>query len=980
MEEIFNNMKQNKIKYFGICATVLLTVAPMTSNVLSFIGQPVAPAVVKADAKTDYQSSLNDGFNTNVNVPISSIQNLKAFEGTSRGNSVIYDNYNPSDATKSLFKRNGVYEKLYDALNYSLLQLFVKNDATVKFLGNENYKTAINVYGPRIQLGNGATSENIIDHLRTLYVGDSFTVELTTTDGFSSVGSIKMTANIVNDSAKPTINPIPDLSNGNHGEKIIDGYETEKTQNSLTNASVIKDSNGNQIYSSEDLTKLVNEYYYQQPGIINHHENLIISNYPKYKLNPDTKVTIVKQYIPVPYTKSIAERYDASNFVFLSKVADNVAKPLKNPPAAGDNVVAYLVRKVVVGTAVSTDYPIFRYSSTDSNGTTTTTTIKNGDILQPNNYDKKYLTYTYNNQASLNTLANNLNGTLQNSQDGAGKLEAYKVVVNSNNEESYVKDNISKISFQLPSLRPTSSPQYVYANVDNVITGITSTIKIPVTVNGIPNAATPPTITKFPNNSQLTVNSRTTSSIDPKSIVAATYVDGAGKTQDLPQSYINVSVKNSSGADVSLNNNGTIPTTTDGIYKVHYIFTNPNDASQKLEKDLTLNVTPTDLVAPNVTGFNDNAIYTLSNNKQKEVSPFATVLKMANVKATYVSANGSTYTIDPSKVTYKITNKAGQTVSLNSAGNISMVKPDTYTVNYIWTNPEDSSKVTTKTMTLIVNSTISQPISAKYDGSEVANPTIEPGTSFNALNNLSFKLSYTDPTTSTPNAIISETVPNNFIDIKVTKDGKDVSLKDNVFTPTEEGIYTISYQITNPQDNAIVTNYTRKVTVQTAGPSIKESHGILWIKYAWGYGINLWKNPNVNDGAELNYDGSYRKLMTGTKWKFSAIATYPDGSQWYKLGTHQWISSEYASMYPLQNPNSDDWKITNVSGYGVVNYVPGYGINLWTSPDQKTWTKKLPHGSAWKVFKVAKKGNVTMYNLGGNQWVDSNFFIVKRLY
>lgn len=976
MEEIFNNMKQNKIKYFGICATVLLTVAPMTSNVLSFIGQPVAPAVVKADAKTDYQNSLNDGFNTNVNVPISSIQSLQAFEGTSKGNSIIYDNYNTSDATKSLLKTKDAYKNLYNNLNYNLLQLFVKNDATVKFLGNENYKTAISVSGPRIHPGNGATSKNIIDLLRTLSVGDSFTVELTTTDGFSSVGSIKMTANIVNDSAKPTINPIPDLSS----DKIINGYQTILTQNPDDNASVIKDSNGKQIYSREDLANLVSKYYYQQSGIVNGHENLITSNYPNYKLNPDSKVTIVKQFIPVPYTKSIAERYDASNFVFLSEVpdADNVAKVTTNTPAAGDNVVAYLVRKVVVGTPTTTDYPIFRYSSTDSNGTTTTTTIKNGEILQPNSYDKKYLTYTYNNQASLNTLANNLNGILQSSQDGAGKLEAYKVVVNSSNEESFVKDNISKISFQLPSLRPTSSPQYVYANVYNVITGITSTIKIPVTVNGIPNAATPPTITKFPNNDQLAVNSRTTSSIDPKSIVAATYVDGAGKTQDLPQAYINVSVKNSSGADVSLNNNGTIPTTTDGIYKVHYIFTNPNDASQKVEKDLTLNVNPTDLAAPNVTGFNDNAIYTLSNNKQKEVSPFATVLKMDNVKATYVSANGSTYTIDPSKVTYKITNKAGQTVSLNSAGNISMVKPDTYTVNYIWTNPEDSSKVTTKTMTLIVNSTISQPISAKYDGSEVANPTIELGTSFNVLNNLSFKLNYTDPATSTPNATISETVPNNFIDIKVTKDGKDVSLKDNVFTPADEGIYTINYQITNPKDNAVVTNYTRKVTVKTAGPSIKESHGILWIKYAWGYGINLWKNPNVNDGAELNPDGSYRKLMTGTAWKFSAVATYPDGSIWYKLGTNQWISSEYASMYPIQNPNLNDWKITNVSGVGVVNYVPGYGINLWTSPDQKTWTKKLPHGSAWKYFKVAKKGNVTMYNLGGNQWVDANFFIPSR--
>lgn len=971
MEEL-KEMKQSKLKYFGICATALLTIAPMATNVLSIAAQPIAPVSVKADAKSDYQNSLNDGFNTSVNVPISNVRNLAAFEGTYRDGSIIYDNYLSSATSTSLLKTNDAYKGLTDSLNYGLLQLFVKNGATVKFLGNPNYKTAIKVTGSRVD--SVTTSAGVIRQLKTLNVGDSFTVELTTTDGYSPVGSIKMTATIVNDSAKPTINPIADLSSGSRGEKITDGYDTSLTQNSSDVAAVIKDSAGRQIYSSTELSDLNGKYYYQTAGT----DKPITSNYPVYKLNADSKVTIVKQYIPVPYTKTIAERYDSSNFTFLEETSTSgVAKVTTTVPTPGVGAVAYLVRNVVVGNPVSTDYPVFRYSSTDSSGTTTIATVKNGETLQPNRYDSQYLTYNYDNQATLNTMENYLNDTFQKTTNGAGQLKAYQVV-NNNNQESLDATNMSNITFQLPVVRPTSSPQYVYASVSNKVTGVSSTIKIPVTVKGIPNAATPPTVTKFPANDQLAVNSRTTSSIDPKSIVAATYVDGAGKTQDLPNANISVSVKNSSGADVSLNSNGTIPTTTNGTYKVHYVFTNPNDALQKRERDLTLNVNSTDLAAPSVTGFNDNAIYTLSNNRQKEVSPFATVLKMANVKATYVGANGSTYTIDPSKVTYKITNKAGQTVALNSAGNISMANPDTYTVTYIWTNPEDSSKTTTKTMTLIVNSVISQPISAKYAGSEVANPTIETGTSFNVLNNLSFSLSYTDPATSTPNAVVSETIPNNAIAVTVTKDGKTVDLTNNVFTPSEEGTYTVNYQVTNPKDNAIVTNYTRTVTAKKptpTGPTITERNGVVWIKYDWGYGVNLWKSPSVNNGAELNPDGSYRKLMTGTAWKYSAVATYPDGSKWYKLGTNQWVSENYVSFTELVNPNANDWQITNTSGVGVVNYVPGYGINVWTSPDQKAWTKKIRHNTAWKYFKVAKKGNTVMYNLGGNQWVDATFFL-----
>ncbi|KRM72195.1 hypothetical protein FC34_GL001179 [Lacticaseibacillus brantae DSM 23927] len=61
----------------------------------------------------------------------------------------------------------------------------------------------------------------------------------------------------------------------------------------------------------------------------------------------------------------------------------------------------------------------------------------------------------------------------------------------------------------------------------------------------------------------------------------------------------------------------------------------------------------------------------------------------------------------------------------------------------------------------------------------------------------------------------------------------------------------------------------------------------------------------------------------------------------------------------------------------TVNYVPGYGIALWNSPqaDHTFLGRTLGHGTAWKVFDVKTVNGNTWYNLGGDQWIDGKYTV-----
>lgn len=111
-------------------------------------------------------------------------------------------------------------------------------------------------------------------------------------------------------------------------------------------------------------------------------------------------------------------------------------------------------------------------------------------------------------------------------------------------------------------------------------------------------------------------------------------------------------------------------------------------------------------------------------------------------------------------------------------------------------------------------------------------------------------------------------------------------------------------------------------------------------------------------------------LPQNTTWRANREVTLADGSTWYDLGKNQWASAGQV-VVPGQT--------TPFNGVAKVNYVPGYGIAIWNkATSDRTFTgKRLTHGTSWRVFKKTVVDGHAWYNLGGDQWIDSQYVIVK---
>jgi len=61
----------------------------------------------------------------------------------------------------------------------------------------------------------------------------------------------------------------------------------------------------------------------------------------------------------------------------------------------------------------------------------------------------------------------------------------------------------------------------------------------------------------------------------------------------------------------------------------------------------------------------------------------------------------------------------------------------------------------------------------------------------------------------------------------------------------------------------------------------------------------------------------------------------------------------------------------------TIKYVPGYGIAMWNSyqPNRKVVGATLAHGTVWKVFRAVEVDGQRWYNLGGSQWVSSQYTV-----
>jgi hypothetical protein len=110
-----------------------------------------------------------------------------------------------------------------------------------------------------------------------------------------------------------------------------------------------------------------------------------------------------------------------------------------------------------------------------------------------------------------------------------------------------------------------------------------------------------------------------------------------------------------------------------------------------------------------------------------------------------------------------------------------------------------------------------------------------------------------------------------------------------------------------------------------------------------------------------------KTLKKNTAWRISALVSL-NGVDYYQVGTNQYLSSKDASF--------------RRTGTAHVNYNKQYGIQIWTAThgfvkNANGSAKKLPGQTNWKVFGKAVINGKTYYNLGGDQYIDAAYVIVK---
>lgn len=137
------------------------------------------------------------------------------------------------------------------------------------------------------------------------------------------------------------------------------------------------------------------------------------------------------------------------------------------------------------------------------------------------------------------------------------------------------------------------------------------------------------------------------------------------------------------------------------------------------------------------------------------------------------------------------------------------------------------------------------------------------------------------------------------------------------------------------------------------------------INYVPNYGINLWK---------INEQGSLEKVKTlphGSTYQVMGYATI-NGIKFYKLGDNQWAEAQYI-VDDATTPKAPT--MTPDAFVGTINYVSGYGVNLWNISDNQLVyaNQKLMHGSRYKVYGYVYLNGMKLYNVGTNAWVPAQY-------
>lgn len=175
----------------------------------------------------------------------------------------------------------------------------------------------------------------------------------------------------------------------------------------------------------------------------------------------------------------------------------------------------------------------------------------------------------------------------------------------------------------------------------------------------------------------------------------------------------------------------------------------------------------------------------------------------------------------------------------------------------------------------------------------------------------------------------------------------------------------------------------------------KAYDGVADVQYVGAGGAPVFNTPykGHNQVGTLK-NGSYYHI------KSTQSDNTINGDTWYQVDDGQWIDEHFISfdkskafiVNKLKNgaqgtiaipEDSGDSTglIVSYQGVGSIVYSGRGGVAVWNSPfpGHSLTGKYLKNGSRWKIFeKVDVSDGHSWYNLGGEQWVDGQYFSIQK--
>jgi phage minor structural protein len=182
--------------------------------------------------------------------------------------------------------------------------------------------------------------------------------------------------------------------------------------------------------------------------------------------------------------------------------------------------------------------------------------------------------------------------------------------------------------------------------------------------------------------------------------------------------------------------------------------------------------------------------------------------------------------------------------------------------------------------------------------------------------------------------------------------------------------------------------------------NIIKTDSIGLIQYAGNGGLPIYDSPWKGHHQLDN------RLNNGRRFKVYACVENGGALDhtWYNLGGNQWVDGNYLSFdkgqtsviqdhavgneavgigtiaYNLDNDESKRTTQTIPGGVGTVQFVGPGQVAIWDSPWRPhNVVEYVKNGYSYKVYKTAKdSGGGTWYNLGGNRWIDGQYFAFSK--